>query len=223
MLKKRLAESRPFLGLLQMCPNPVLGELAGECGYDFLILDAEHGVLSDRDFAEGLNALAETDVFAFVRLAKHDVQALRQYLEMGADAIVVPNVSTPQQANTLARAMSSHKEACLIVLIESALGVANAADILAVEGVSGAFIGPNDLSSDLGHHGNYAHPAYVEALARIEQAAAVTGKALGTAAHGDYSLTVLHSRGHRLFVLGGDRSLLREAMQTHMTKARACL
>src|SRR5207244_2945457 len=82
-----------------------VAEMAGMCGYDFLLLDAEHGVFSERDYLQTLQALAATEALALVRLAKHDPQALGRYLDMGVDGIVVPNVSTAEQARTLTRAM----------------------------------------------------------------------------------------------------------------------
>jgi 4-hydroxy-2-oxoheptanedioate aldolase len=223
MLSERLASGQPLLGLLQLHPSPLFARLAGECAYDFIFLDDEHGTLSESDFADSLKLLAASNVLAFVRLAGQDPEDLRRYLAMGADAILVPHVSTAEEASGLARAMEPYKEAGLIPIIESALGVANAAEILAVEGVAGAIVGPNDLSADLGYQGDYAHPDYAQALASIERAAAAAGKILGTIPHGDYSLEALHARGHRLFILGTDRGLLHQAMSEQLSHARSRL
>jgi 2-keto-3-deoxy-L-rhamnonate aldolase RhmA len=76
---------------LQTHPNSAL---AGMCGYDFLLLDGEHGVFSEMDYLHTLQALAATDALAVVRLCNHDAQAVGRYLNMGVDAIVAPNVAT---------------------------------------------------------------------------------------------------------------------------------
>jgi 4-hydroxy-2-oxoheptanedioate aldolase len=100
-LHERLSTQRALVGILQTRPNPSMSEMAGMCGYDFLILDAEHGSFSESDYLHSLQALGGTDAIALVRLAKHDPQALGRYLDMGADGVVVPNVSTAEQAKTL--------------------------------------------------------------------------------------------------------------------------
>src|SRR6266496_3653024 len=151
---ERLSTQRALIGLLQTHPNPALAEIAGMCGYDFLMLDGEHGVFSEQDYLQTLQVLTSTDALAFVRLAGHDTHAIGRYLDMGVDAIVVPNVSTAEQARALVRAMeyppagtrgfgaSAHRATrygmdleehmkspregvCLVVMIESSVGVAN--------------------------------------------------------------------------------------------------
>jgi 4-hydroxy-2-oxoheptanedioate aldolase len=251
-LQERLSARRALVGLLQTHPNPTLAEMAGMCGYDFLLLDGEHGVFSERDYLDALQALAATGALAMVRLAKHDTQALGRYLDMGVDVIVVPHVSTVEEARALAHAMeyppagtrafgaslhratrygldvATHLKAprqgvSLIVIIESVPGVANVEDILAVQGVDGAIIGPWDLTTDLGRPGDFSQPAYAQAVTRIEEVAASRGKIFGTAPHPGNSLEALVARGHRLLILGNDVSLIREAMSTQIAKARSCL
>lgn len=250
-LQELLGRQRALTGLVQTHPNPLLTEMAGICGYDFIFLDCEHGVFSETDLIHAMQALVATGALAMVRLAGHDVRALGRYLDMGADAIIVPNVSTAEQARVLARAMnyppagtrgfgaSQHRETrygmdlaehlkaprdeqYLIVIIESALGVANAEDILAVEGVDGVFVGPSDLSADLGGIGQFSKAAYGEALWRVECAASANGKFLGAPPHPGYPCEALLARGHRLLILGADMALIREAMCAQVAKARSC-
>jgi len=225
--------------------------MVGMCGYDFLMLDGEHGVFSEQDYLQTLQALSSADVLAFVRLAGHNTHAIGRYLDMGVDAIVVPNVSTVEQASALVRAMeyppagtrgfgaSAHRATrygmdleehmkspregvCLVVMIESSVGVANVEAILAVEGVDGVFIGPSDLTANLGDARNFSQPAYVQAVAHVERAAAARGKLLGTAPHPGNPLEALLARGHHLLVLDADMSLIREAMTSQVLKAKSC-
>jgi 4-hydroxy-2-oxoheptanedioate aldolase len=251
-LSDRLKTERALLGLQQTHPNPALTEMAGICGYDFLMLDAEHGVFSEQDYLHALQALGSTEAYALIRLAGHDTQAVGRYLDMGVDGILVPNVSTAEQARALAAAMTypptgtrgfgapvhratryglgledhlktPRQGACLIVMIESALGVKNIEDILAVEGVDGVFIGPSDLSASLGHARDFSQPAFAQALTTIEQATSRRGKLLGTAPHAGSPLEALLARGHRLILLEADMCLIREAMTLQVLKARARL
>ena len=251
-LHERLSTRRVLIGLMQTYPNPVLAEMAGMCGYDFVIVDDEHGVFGEIDHVQALRALDSVNALALVRLAGHDLRAVGRYLDIGADVIVAPNVTTAEQARALVRAMvyppagtrgfgasghratrygmdlAAHLKApregvSLVVIIESALGVANVEDILAVDGVDGAIIGPWDLTADLGCAGDFSQPQYAQAVARIEQAAVARGKLLGTGPHPGNPLEALVARGHRLLVIGGDMPLIREAMNAQVSQARSCL
>ena len=249
---ERLASQKGLLGLQQTHPNPMLAEMAGICGYDFLMLDAEHGLFSEEDYLRATQAVAASGLLVLVRLAGHDRHAMGRYMDVGVDAILVPNVSTAEQAKSLVRAMeyppkgtrgfgaplhrgtrygmdlAQHLKApranvSLLVLIESTLGVSNVESILDVEGVDGVVIGPSDLTADLGSLRDFSQPAYREAFSRVEQAALARGKLLGTAPHAGNPLESLLARGHRLFILDADISLIREAMSTQVSKAKAIL
>jgi 4-hydroxy-2-oxoheptanedioate aldolase len=251
-LHEWLSDHRALIGLQQTHPNLALSEMAGMCGYDFLILDGEHGVFSEADYLQALQVLAGFDIASVVRLPGHNTQTVGRYMDMGIDAIMVPNVTTAQQAAAFVRAMEyppvgtrgsgaalhrgtrygmdlgSHLKApregvCLLVMIESALGVANVEDILAVEGVDGVIIGPSDLSADLGRIKDYSQPAYAQALARIERAATERGKIVGTAPHAGSPLEALVARGHRLLIIDADMPLICGAMSAQAAAAKSCL
>jgi 4-hydroxy-2-oxoheptanedioate aldolase len=252
LMPERLSTQRALIGFLQTHPNPLLAEIAGMCGYDFLLMDGEHGVFSEMDYLHTLQAIAGWDILGMVRLREHDAKAVGRYLDMGVDVIVAPNVTSEEQARALVRAMSyppsgtrgfgaslhratrygvdmaCHLEApreaaALLVIIESALGVANVEDIVAVEGVDGVIVGPFDLTAELGALGEFASPAYTQAIARIERAATTRGKLVGTVPHPGNSLEALLSRGHRVFIVGADMPLVREAMSATLAKAKSFL
>jgi 4-hydroxy-2-oxoheptanedioate aldolase len=238
-VQERLSDRRALIGLRQLRPNPSLLQMAAKVGYDFLFLDGEHGEFDDADCQEAISVLATTDLIAMVRLAGHDLDALCRYVNMGADVIIVPHVSTPEEARRLVRAMNDatvrssysgrtdsgaqRERPYLIAIIESALGVSHAEAILAVDGIDGVLVGPSDLSADLGSRGDYSHAMYSDALARVEQAAIAAGKILGTAPHSDYKLEKLLLRGHRVFVMGSDASLIEEAMRAKVSAAQSAL
>jgi 2-keto-3-deoxy-L-rhamnonate aldolase RhmA len=111
----------------------------------------------------------------------------------------------------------------LVVIIESAQGVANAEAIVAVDGIDGVIIGPFDLSTDLGHPGDFSHPSYAQALERIERATRAHSKLLGTGPHPPFTLENLVGRGHQLLLIGGDVALIREGLTAQLSKAQASL
>ncbi len=151
-----------------------------------------------------------------------DPQLAERYLDMGADLIVAPLVSTVEDAKAMARATTSRKGG-LIVLLETRGGVENAAAILDVQGVDGVIIGPGDLSTDLGVKGQYSHPTFTQAFSRIERAAAAARKPYGTIAHGDNTLEALSARGHTLLLQTSDHALIGAALKSQAAAARSVL
>jgi 4-hydroxy-2-oxoheptanedioate aldolase len=251
-LQERSAERKALLGVLQTQPSNAFAEIAGMCGLDFVILDNEHGVFTASQQLETLQVLGGAGIAALVRIESLDLQSVGRLLDMGADGIVVPNISTAAEARAAARAMqyppvgtrgfgaSVHRSTrygldtashlkdpraglSLIVMIESKLGVDNVDDILSVDGVDAVLIGPSDLSANLGCIGDFAHPAYLDALRRIERAATERGKILGTAPHAGAPVDALLARGYRFLILGADTMLMREAVSGALAKAQSFL
>jgi len=116
---------------------------------------------------------------------------------------------------------SPRNGALLFAMIESSLGVKNATSILAVDGVDGVVIGPGDLSADLGCLNDFQQPVFLQAVARVERAAADCGKILSTAPYGELPFEQFVERNYRLLIVGSDISLVREAMLSQVRNARA--
>lgn len=248
---KQLASQRALLGFLQTQASLPLAELAAICGYDFLMLDCEHGFFTEQDVLQTIQVSQSSSAFVLVRILGHDTRAIGRLLDMGVDGVIVPDVSSVDQAKVLVRAMeyppigirgfgaAAHRStrygldtaehlqsprgggALLIVIIESARGIENVQEILAVEGVDGALLGPSDLSGSLGGIGNFSDPAYIEALHRFECAASKKGRLFGTGPHPGHPLEALLARGHRLIILSTDMPLIREALTSQITRAKS--
>jgi 4-hydroxy-2-oxoheptanedioate aldolase len=247
---QKLASQRPLLGFLQTQPSLQFAELAAISGYDFIMLDCEHGLISETDVLQIAQVLGSTPVLTLVRIQGHDMRAIGRFLDMGVDGIIVPDVTTAEQATALVRAMeyppkgdrgfgaaahrvtqygidtAAHIQSCragcaLIVIIESAAGVQNIEDILCTIGIDGALLGPSDLSGSLGGIGDFTAPAYTNAVDRFERIASRERKIFGTGPHPGRSLEELLAHGHRLIILSTDMPLVREAMCAHVSRAKA--
>lgn len=220
--------TEPLIGLFLSRPGDLIVEMAGLHGFDFVVVDGEHGRFEERDYAPVLASIAGSGMIGMVRVSGHDAEELRRRLRDGADAVVVPHVATEEEARFFAEAVRAGsadptRRAGFIALLESAAGAENAERILAVEGVDGAFIGPNDLSADLGTPGDYDGDAYRDAVERIERACAATGKLVGTVPLGEHTLARLRDRGHRLLVVGVDAWTVGDAVRELATEARIAL
>jgi 2-keto-3-deoxy-L-rhamnonate aldolase RhmA len=240
-VRTKVADGAVSFGLLQTVPDTHISYIAAMSGFDFIVLDSEHGTFCEPDYLPAMLATGTFGVTTIVRLRDQDPTSLGRCLDMGIDGIMVPNVRTAHQATELVRAMHfppkgsrgyagsiarssgyglelenyrsvTMPEPFLCVMIESEEGVDNVEEIVRVEGISAVVVGHYDLSASLGIPGDFAQPGYERALRRIEEAAATEGKTLGSAPHPDYPVEKLITRGHRLVTLGVDARLIREAM-----------
>ncbi len=205
--KRAIREGRPQIGLWLALADPVCAELCAGAGFDWLLLDAEHGPNDLRSLLSQLQAVAPYSCNPVVRPRIGDTHLIKQILEIGVQTLLVPMVETAEQAAALAAAMQyppvgvrgvgaalgrssrwnripdylkrAGEEMCLLVQIETRRGLDNIRAIAATPGVDGVFIGPADLSASMGHLGNMTHP---EVLSTIEQCIGhvrAAGKAAG--------------------------------------------
>lgn len=206
--KAKLAEPEAQIGLWVGLADANAAEIAALAGFDWLLIDGEHGPNDLRTILAQLQAVNGYDVSPIVRPPHGDASTIKQLLDIGAQTLLIPMVNTAEQAEQLVAAArypprgirgvggargarwgqiegywdAADDEVCLILQIESIEALDNLEAIAAVDGVDALFVGPSDLGAALGHLGNVGHPEVVgavsEALARIRSA----GKAAGVLA-----------------------------------------
>jgi len=178
---------------------PVNTEIMGLSGFDFVIIDLEHGIGSEREILSQLHALQGSPTIPVVRVESHDKQRVHRLLDVGAQGIMFPRVDNAGQAReciaamryppdgvrgvaTIVRAagygadyndyrLESKSNLLSIIQIESADAVKNVEEIAAVDGVDVLFVGPMDLSTSLGILRQYDHELFTAALAKTLAAA----------------------------------------------------
>lgn len=184
----------PGIGTWVQSPNPEACEAAAGAGYDFCIIDMEHGTFGWDMAVQLVRATQALGAAAILRVLSGDQRSLQKALDLGVDGILVPKVESGEQAGAIVAACrfppngirgacgttraSTHgidsfatviqRGAALHVwgLIESRAGVDNIADILA-SGVTGVVLGPFDLAFDMGLEGSSNHPDVVEAQYKV--------------------------------------------------------
>ncbi|MCH2614991.1 MAG: aldolase/citrate lyase family protein [Opitutales bacterium] len=165
-------------------------------GFDFVTIDAEHSAVDLTDAQPIFQAIraGNTNTEAFVRLHGVDYALTKRYLDAGATGIIAPLVLNAEEARLLVRACkyppmgkrgvgfcrankygmdveehysSANEEILLAVQIEDIEAVAHIDDILSVEGIDAAFLGPYDLSASMGITGDFEHPDFIAARNEI--------------------------------------------------------
>jgi 2-keto-3-deoxy-L-rhamnonate aldolase RhmA len=243
---ERLRRGEPVFGIVQTLPLPTLTELAVWSGYDFVILDCEHGIVDEAAHVACLQVVSNSGAFAAVRVRPKDFGSVGRYLDFGADAILLPDVQTLADAVAFVSAATcgplgnrsstrsarisryglgapTERAPLLFAMIEGNRALADLTAIAATPGISGFIVGPNDLSADLGCPFEFSAPAYSAAISKIEQTAAIAQLLIGTIAHPQYPTERLLAAGHRFIIVSSDVAIVREGCKTQLAAARAAL
>ncbi|SDL18451.1 HpcH/HpaI aldolase family protein [Aliiruegeria lutimaris] len=191
--KARLKSGDCQIGLWLGLGDASVAELAAQTGFDWLVIDGEHGPNGLRDVLAQLRAVGNSCA-AVVRTRDDNRAEIKQMLDLGAQTLLIPMIESADQAReavrsvryppegargvgaALARASgyntipdyltSANAEICLLLQVESIAGIAALDEILAVEGVDGVFVGPADLAADMGYLGQ---PGAAEVQALVSQ------------------------------------------------------
>ena len=223
------------LGTFLSIGSPAIAELAAESGFDWVLIDLEHGCESDGGLPHQLRALRGSRTKAIVRVGAPHAELISRVLDWGADGIMVPHVNSAAEAEAIVQAAHyaprGHRgfsrtvraygyglrppgdkmpAPLLMAQIESVVGVTHAAEIARVEGVDVLFVGPADLQFDLKHQ-PASEQDYASCLRSVVAAAEAEGKAAGILVR---ELADLHSHvdlGFTHIAVDSDLSILRNA------------
>jgi 2-dehydro-3-deoxyglucarate aldolase/4-hydroxy-2-oxoheptanedioate aldolase len=232
------------LGTFLSLGSPSLAELAALCGYDWVLMDLEHGCEGEWALPHQLRALRGSPTLGVVRVGAPHADGIGRVLDWGAAGIMVPHVNSAQEAKRVVdslhypprghrgvsrtvRAMDyglrpvvdSAQEPIFLAQIETWEGVGQAEAIAAVPGVTALFVGPADLRHDLRVRG--LEDRYDEALELVIQSAQRQGKAAGILVRQQDDWERLRALNFEWLALDSDLSLVREGFQRNLTQWRA--
>jgi 2-dehydro-3-deoxyglucarate aldolase len=204
--RKALLERKVTLGTWLQINNGTAAEVLANTGYDWISIDIEHTDIDIVSLTNLLRGMYGRGVAPIARVTTNDVIEIRRALDVGARGVLVPFIGTGEQAQRAVSAakyppwgvrgysfsrandwgvnfagdvQTANDETAVIVMIESKEGVDNIDDILSVEGVDAAFIGPYDLSGSYGIPGQTQAPVVRDACRRVIEACEQAGKSVG--------------------------------------------
>lgn len=218
--RMRLDAGRPLFGLVQTMASAGAVSLAAAIGFDFIIVDSEHGEGDCADHAASLAAIAASGLLSAVRLKPGDHPGGERYAALGAGALLMANVQRAIDVERLAEAATSPAGAPLLfAMIESGAGVEELSAIASANQLAGLVIGPNDLASDLGQT-DLQSDALLRVVSAIEAEARLRALALGSGVYPGFTLERLLGAGHSLIVVGSDIGAMRETWSATINDTR---
>jgi len=235
--RHRLAEaSRPLAGMWVCSGSPLVAEICAGAGLDWLLIDMEHSPNGLESVLAQLYAISAYDATPLVRVPVGDVVTIKQVLDLGAQNLLVPMISSADEARTVVDAVrypprgrrgvgsalarsarwnrvdgyltGADDHVSLFVQIETADGVAAAAEIAGVDGVDGVFVGPSDLAASMGRLGEQTHPEVTAAVLRAFDAVRSAGKPVGVNAFDPAAARGYIGAGASFVLVGADVALL---------------
>ncbi len=235
-LKERLHGGETLVGCFLNLGSSLTAEIMGRAGFDFAVIDLEHGSGTERDVLSQLQALEATNAGVIVRVESHERQRAHRVLDLGAEGIMFPRVDSASAATMAVaglhyppqglRGVAMANRACSfgatyreymeaatstllgVVQIESESALASVDAIAAVDGADVLFVGPMDLTQSLGIFTQYDHPRYGEALESVSAAARRHDKSLGVLMARPEDFDRYHALGFRFLACGSDGTLL---------------
>jgi 4-hydroxy-2-oxoheptanedioate aldolase len=244
-LKARMAGGYQALGCwLNMC-SPIAAEIVAQAGYDFVMIDREHGPSDLMNAIHLMHAVQAHATAPYMRVPSGEPVVIKLALDIGIEGVMVPAVNSPEEATAVVEACrypphgirgvatpivraagygaraeeyarSASESLLVICQIESGAAVDAAADIAAVDGVDLVFVGPYDLSANLGYLGEPDHPDVARAIAKVERAAKDGGKLLGGIPTPRRSAAELFKAGHNLVLAGADLAFIRDGARAQV-------
>lgn len=237
--KKKLLAGEVLYGLWLGLSDTFSAEVCAGAGFDWLLIDAEHGPNDLRTIFSQLQAIAPYRSQPVVRPPQGDHVLIKQLLETGVQTLLIPMVDTAEQAAQLVEAMRypprgirgvgsslarasrwgrigdyaqrADGEMCLLVQVETRIGMANLDAILAIDGVDGIFFGAADLAASFDYLGESSHPEIVAMIERGLRTVAEGGKAGGVLCGDKGLVTRYRDAGARFIAVGVDSMLLAAA------------
>ncbi|MFD8098470.1 HpcH/HpaI aldolase/citrate lyase family protein [Nocardia fluminea] len=221
--------------------SPVVAEIMAGAGLDWLLIDMEHAPNGLESTLAQLYAVSGYSSTPVVRVPADETVIVKQVLDLGAQNILVPMISTPEEAkavaamtrypptgvrgvgSALARSARWNRvegylgndaaHVSVFVQIETVEGVANARAIAETPGVDGVFVGPSDLAASMGLIGQQTHPDVVATVKRAFAGIAAAGKPIGVNAFDADAARDYAAAGARFILVGADVALLARASE----------
>jgi len=230
------ASERALIGLWACSGSPITAEIMASSGADWVLIDAEHTPNTLSTIQAQLYAVSSYPVAPIVRPPLGETVLIKQFLDLGVQNLLIPMVESGAQAEELVRAIrypgsgvrgvgaalarssrwnrvenyleTASDSISLTVQIESAPGVENVEEIVAVDGVDALFVGPSDLSASMGVLGQQSHPDVVAAVLRVIEAGRAVGKPVGVNAFVPADADMYIAAGASFVAVGADVAML---------------
>jgi 2-dehydro-3-deoxyglucarate aldolase len=242
ILKEKVKQKKVVFGGYISMAHPDVAEVIGAAGYDWVLFDTEHAPLDVATIQMLMQAMRFSQTPTLVRVAWNDMVLIKRALDIGTSGIIVPWVNSREDAMRAVSAMryppaglrgvgprraaiidpeyieTANKELFLAIQIETKQAIDRVDEILSVEGIDAAFIGPYDLSFSLGVPRQWESPIFTNAVKRVLEGSTRHNVAPGVLAPVEWEKRM--REGFRMIQTPGDIDILQQGAAENLRKMR---
>lgn len=245
IIKTRLANNQPVLGVLANSSDPAVAELCGLSGLDFYMIDGEHSPVTMVQVQNIVRACEVSGITPLARVRGNDAKLIAQYLDAGVMGIMLPGVNNADELRAFVRAVKypplgrrgmgfvrandylqgamnqgdyvqfANEQLLVLPQIEDQEAIDALDEMLTIEGVDGFVIGPRDLAMSMGYYDGPGHDEVKRAIAGVVEKIKKAGLIVGTTAATGDQARALIERGV-LFCMNSFSGLLKSAVTNYM-------
>jgi 4-hydroxy-2-oxoheptanedioate aldolase len=226
-VRSKLKSGEVVIGCFVGFPSAEVVEICGYSGYDFVMIDAEHGPISPHDAYHMVLAAEVSGTTPLIRVPRNDPSVVLRYMDIGAGGVMVPQVNSAEEARAVVQAVKYHPhghrglaqpratgygigttlseyaafandETLVIVQFENIVALEHVPEVIKVPGVDVLLIGPSDLAQSMGYPGQLGHPEVLAVIDRVCDMCKESDVVLGTIAADAESTNRLIDRGYRM-------------------------
>ena len=228
---------------------PATVEIVGLLGFDFVVIDAEHGPLGIETCLHMVRAADSVGITPIIRVNMNIRQHILRYLDIGALGVQLPMINTRPDAEAVVQAVKyppvglrglagvraadyglkmpfpeyvkeANRQTIIITHIENREAMKNVDELVKVDGVDVFFVGPTDLSTSLGYPGQFEHPEVEAAIAELGQKITKAGKVAGTMANDPKRVKKVKEWGYKYITCNSSRLMIATA-KDYLAQVRA--
>ena len=248
-LKKRIRNGEAVNGCWLNLGSSITAEIVGQAGFDWVLIDLEHGAGEEKDVLSQLQALQHSNTAAIVRVESAERQRIHRVLDAGAEGVMCPHIDSTADAKKVVDGLryppggsrgvakmvrasgfgknfaeyysNANENIVGVVQIETPEALRHLDEIAAIDGVDVLFIGPADLTMSLGIFGQFDHQLFTDAVKATVNAAQKAGKAAGILIFNPDEYTRYYELGIRMIACGADATFVAEGSRNMAGKLQS--
>lgn len=245
-LKRRIKNGEAVNGCWLNLGSSLTAEIVGSAGFDWVLIDLEHGSGNEKDVLSQLQAIEHFNTAAIVRVESASLQRIHRVLDFGAEGVMVPRIHSVEEAklvvsglryppggsrgvakmvraagfgkNFIEYSSTANENILGVVQIETIEALTCLDEIAALDGIDVLFIGPADLTMALGIFGQLDHPLFKDAVKATINAAQKAGKATGILLFNPDDYNIYYEMGIRMIACGADATFVTEGARAMSSK-----
>jgi len=248
-LKQRIRNGEAVNGCWLNLGSSITAEIVGQAGFDWVLIDLEHGAGEEKDVLSQLQALEHSNTAAIVRVESAERQRIHRVLDAGVEGVMCPHIDSTADARKVVDGLryppggsrgvakmvrasgfgknfaeyysNANENIVGVVQIETPEALRHLDEIAAIDGVDVLFIGPADLTMSLGIFGQFDHHLFTDAVKATVAAAQKAGKAAGILIFNPDEYTRYYELGIRMIACGADATFVAEGSRNMAGKLQS--